>query len=81
MSDLKTEFLSSNDAAAYLGVSTGQLRLSRHTGELWQGVPSPTFAKLGRAVRYLRSDLDAWLESLPRYANNAQVVAGQALVQ
>jgi predicted DNA-binding transcriptional regulator AlpA len=28
--------------------------------------PAPPFIKIGRAVRYLREDLDAWLESFVR---------------
>lgn len=47
--------LSTDDAAAHLGLSRstlGKLRL-RGTG--------PAYLKLGRVVRYLHEDLDRWL--------------------
>ncbi len=47
-------------AAAYLSLSTQRLAKMRLTGE------GPVYRKVGRSVLYLRSDLDAWLESLSR---------------
>lgn len=68
------------DAAAYLGVSPGMLRLSRHTGELFKGIKSPPYLKCGfRAVRYLKIDLDEWLAELPRYKNTADFYSKELL--
>lgn len=55
------------EAAIFLGVSASQLRLSRHTGELFKGIPTPPFIKLSRAVRYKKEDLEAWVNQFQTY--------------
>lgn len=50
--------LAEGDAAVYIGLSASFLRAAR-VGRC-QG---PPYLRAGRAVRYLREDLDAWLES------------------
>lgn len=50
------------DAAAYLGLSRSTLRKGRMRGRRLSGVPTPPYVRLGRTVRYLKDDLDAWLE-------------------
>jgi hypothetical protein len=47
-------------AATYTGLSVSYLRASRLENPRTEG---PPFVKAGRAVRYLVSDLDAWLTS------------------
>lgn len=64
--------LNNRDAATYLGVSAEMLRLSRHTGELFKGVPSPQFVKMGSAVRYYKTDLDSWMANQPKFQSTAQ---------
>ena len=55
--------LNEKDAALYLGVSVAFLRVSRMRTPR-STVPGPVFLKAGkRGVRYLLSDLDAWLTS------------------
>jgi len=50
-------FLDSDQAAQYIG-------LKRTTLEAWRcRGGGPKFAKLGRAVRYRKADLDDWIES------------------
>ena len=51
------------DAAEYIGMSRSFLRQSRMDGEREKRTPGPKWVKLGRSVRYLIEDLDAWLES------------------
>jgi hypothetical protein len=46
------------DAARYVGLSCGFLRAAR-VGRC----NGPSYIRAGRAVRYLISDLDVWLES------------------
>lgn len=46
-------------AAEYVGFSVYFLRECR-IGRLG---PGPRFIKIGRSVRYLKEDLDAWLDS------------------
>ena len=49
------------EAAAYIGVSENTLSVWRCVGRY--AIP---FIKVGRLVRYRRSDLEAWLESRTR---------------
>ena len=65
MTTIKTLY-SSKEAAAYLGVSEGMLRLSRHNGELFKGVPGPKFLKMGSAVRYKVENLKEWVTAVSR---------------
>lgn len=48
--------MNTRHAAAYLGLSHHTLNQWRHQGR------GPLFVRLGRAVRYRKSDLDAYLE-------------------
>ena len=70
--DDESILLNNTEAAKYLGVSPGMLRLSRHTGELFKGVPAPKFMKLGNAVRYPRPNLELWVRSQSQFRNNAE---------
>jgi len=68
--------LSSLFASLYLAINDGTkdgLKKSRCTGELW-GYPAPKFIKAKRKVLYRKSDLDAFLEQLPKFQNNAEVM-------
>lgn len=55
---ISTEWLTSKQAAEYLGCSRSLLDKDRITGLL--GIP---FSRLGRHIRYSRKALDAYLES------------------
>lgn len=59
--DNQTELLTAEQAAVAIDVSSGTLSVWRCTGRY--GIP---FIKIGRKVRYRRSDLVAWLESRTR---------------
>lgn len=50
--------ITSNEAAAYLGLKPGTLEVWRCTKR--HQIP---FFKIGRLVKYRKSDLDAWLDS------------------
>ncbi len=52
--------LTSPEAANYVGMSDSWLRQSRMRGN----PDAPPYIKIGKAVRYLKADLDAWLEKL-----------------
>lgn len=62
MSEFAPRTLSDREAARYIGMSPSWLRQSRVSGS----ADVPPHLKIGRAVRYLRDDLDAWLESRRR---------------
>ena len=51
------EILDTFEAAAYIRLSKPTLERLRLKGD------GPCYAKMGKAVRYRRSDLDAWLAS------------------
>ena len=52
-----SQTLNEHEASRYIGMSRSWLAQARSNGN----ENAPPFLKLGRAVRYLRSDLDDWL--------------------
>jgi predicted DNA-binding transcriptional regulator AlpA len=50
------------EAAKYIGMSRSFLAQSRMDGKRDNRTPAPRFIKIGRSVRYLREDLDQWLD-------------------
>jgi excisionase family DNA binding protein len=55
------ELIDETEAADFLNISPGTLSVWRSTGRY-----SIPFVKVGRRVRYRRSDLEAWLQSRTR---------------
>lgn len=51
------------ETATYICMSRSFLRQSRMEGHRKNRTDAPPFIKIGRAVRYLKEDLDQWLES------------------
>ncbi len=51
------------EAATYIAMSRIYLRKNRSAGPRKNRTPGPNFIKLGRSVRYLKEDLDFWLET------------------
>ena len=61
--DQEKRALKEEEAAHYIGMSRSYLRQSRMTGALQNRTPPPKHIKIGkRTVRYLKDDLDSWLE-------------------
>lgn len=56
--------LKEKEAAVYIGMSRSFLRQGRMNGSRLKRVPTPPFIRMGRAIRYLQTDLDAWLQEL-----------------
>lgn len=54
---MRPNTLNTKDAASYLGLASSTLEKGRVSGR------GPRFIKLGRAVRYLTLDLDAYLQA------------------
>lgn len=54
--------LKERQAAEYIGMSVPFLRASRSRGNLRNQTPAPPYIKIGTSVRYLRADLDDWLQ-------------------
>lgn len=53
--------LTARQVASWLGVSEGALAQRRHRGD------SPPFVKWGKTVRYIRADVESWIESRRRF--------------
>ena len=68
------QYLSTREAAEYLGLSPRTLDRYRVSGD------GPVFHRFGGRVRYTRSDLDAWAASRRRVstADDGSVLAGAA---
>ncbi len=58
---MKDDLLNEASAAAAIGMSIAFLRRGRLAGIVGNSTPPPAHMKLGRSVRYLRADLEAWL--------------------
>lgn len=56
----KTTF-TEREASEYIGMSRSFLRQDRMNGIRETRTPGPNYLKIGRSIRYLKTDLDAWL--------------------
>lgn len=63
---MKSNLLTTREAAARLGLSTTTMEIWR-----WRG-KGPKFRKLGKAVRYAEEDLDAFIEAAARTNTSEQ---------
>jgi predicted DNA-binding transcriptional regulator AlpA len=57
------------ETAEYIGMSRSFLRQARMEGNRDKRTSAPKFIKVGRAVRYLKEDLDLWLDSFYRQSH------------
>lgn len=53
--------LTEKEAAEYIGMSRSFLRQDRMHGFRANRTPGPSFVRLGKTIRYLKTDLDTWL--------------------
>jgi excisionase family DNA binding protein len=58
--------LNVGEAASYIGIKKPTLRKWLHLKK------GPSAIKIGAAVRYCQSDLDAWLQSQPRVGGTVE---------
>lgn len=59
------------EAALYTNTSVSYLRKGREGTLPPRTAATPHYIKIGRSVRYLRGDLDQWLNSFPKLRNRA----------
>ena len=64
--------LSEIETAEYIGMSRSFLRQSRMEGNRANRTAAPPFVKIGRSVRYIKDDLDNWLNSLQKLKHLSQ---------
>ena len=50
------------EAASYICMSRSFLSQDRMNGTLKNRTPGPKYIKIGRSIRYLKDDLDSWLD-------------------
>lgn len=55
----KTVTMPSQEAARYIGMSEAWMR----KGRMHRSTDAPPYMQIGKSIRYLRADLDRWLES------------------
>ena len=60
---IQPRLLKEEEAARYIGKSVAFLRLSRSNGVKAQG---PDYVQIGGQIRYVKEDLDKWIDALPR---------------
>lgn len=65
--------LSEIETSEYIGMSRSFLRQSRMDGNRENRTPAPPFIKVGRSVRYLKEDLDNWLNSFAKQTHSLEV--------
>ncbi len=65
--------LTEHEAASYIGMSRSYLAQARMDGHRENRTPAPPFIKIGRSVRYLKEDLDHWLDQFMKREHLGQV--------
>jgi len=55
--------LDEKETAIYIKMSRSFLRQDRMNGPRENRTPGPRFVRIGRRIRYLKDDLDKWLEA------------------
>jgi len=69
---IKSRVLSEIETSQYIGMSRSYLRQARMEGNRDSRTPAPPFIKIGRSVRYLREDLDNWLDGFLKQSHLCQ---------
>ena len=64
MKDLSASYITTAQAAEFLGYSPQTLKVSRCTGIL-AGVDSPKYIKMGKRIRYQIPALEDWVNQFP----------------
>jgi predicted DNA-binding transcriptional regulator AlpA len=71
--ELAKRVLSEIETSEYIGMSRSFLRQARMDGNRDNRTSAPPFIKIGRSVRYLKEDLDQWLDSFFKQSHLCQV--------
>ncbi|MHB1949402.1 MAG: helix-turn-helix domain-containing protein [Gammaproteobacteria bacterium] len=58
---MNKNILTEKEASEYIGMSRSYLRQDRMNGIRENRTPGPRYLKIGRNIRYVKEDLDAWL--------------------
>jgi predicted DNA-binding transcriptional regulator AlpA len=71
-SELPPRAFTTSEAAIYIGMSESWLRHARVEGPREGKIPTLKFIKIGRTVRYLKEDLDSWLDQFQKLDHLSQ---------
>lgn len=71
-SQIQPKALTEIEASQYIGMSRSFLAQARMDGNRDSRTPAPPFIKIGRSVRYLREDLDRWLDAFMKLEHLGQ---------
>jgi predicted DNA-binding transcriptional regulator AlpA len=69
---IQPKALTEIEASQYIGMSRSFLAQARMDGNRDNRTPAPPFIKIGRSVRYLREDLDRWLDAFMKLEHLGQ---------
>lgn len=69
---IQPKALTEIEASQYICMSRSFLAQSRMDGNRDNRTPAPPFIKIGRSVRYLREDLDRWLDAFMKLEHLGQ---------
>lgn len=69
---IQPKALTEIEASQYIGMSRSFLAQARMDGNRDSRTPAPPFIKIGRSVRYLREDLDRWLDNFMKLEHLGQ---------
>jgi predicted DNA-binding transcriptional regulator AlpA len=61
MDHVHSPLLKEKEAAQYIAMSVAYLKQARLNGVRESRTAGPAYIQLGRAIRYQRNDLDAWI--------------------
>ncbi|MDP5130747.1 MAG: helix-turn-helix domain-containing protein [Paraglaciecola sp.] len=67
---MEKRVLTEIETAEYISMSRSYLRQSRMEGNRANRTPGPPFIKIGRSIRYLKEDLDKWLDEQPKHQHS-----------
>ena len=69
---IQPKALTEIEASQYICMSRSFLAQARMDGNRENRTPAPPFIKIGRSVRYLREDLDRWLDNFMKLEHLGQ---------
>ncbi|NCB25488.1 MAG: DNA-binding protein [Bacteroidia bacterium] len=67
---MEKRLFTTEEAAAYLGISVSYMKKIRCEGQIRKRLAPPPFIRIGsgrKGIRYVKEDLDTWIDELPRF--------------
>lgn len=67
---MEKRLFTTEEAATYIGISESYMKKIRCEGQIRERLAPPPFIRLGtgrKGIRYVKEDLDSWIDEQPRY--------------